>query len=546
MGGGAYFGSLNDIEHVLLKGSQGDDTFQVERYQSGTELQIMANDGNDTLEISPTLANLYSSITAFIAGADQDYYFDGGEGYDQLLVNNQNGSGYWTYTRTDEYLRVQEFFGHALALHDNGFEYLWTNGATQTDIFDVRSIRTDSVSGFDGGDGDNQFFVGDNQLTSGILGGLQFYPTLGTNSVTIDNSADIMGRVVHVDITDVGAAPGDDLFGPGGFLLYSNFSGPLTVKLGTGDDTVYVAPHPYTPIVIDDPNPAVQESTDFLGLALAQVTNPAFTANGANAGTYTFDDAASITYTGMENTMIDDTSPQVVSTVFLDSPVHRVRFEFNEDISAIFRAEDLILTDLGTGLPLELGPMALSYDYTTNTAEFNFPGLPGGQLPTGDYRATLNDRVSDLFGNPLAPYAPFDFNVASATVDGDFNDDGVYDVWDIDALVGEIVAATNNPAYDLTGDGLVDLLDRDAWLAEAGSVNLPSGGAYLLGDANLDGVVDGQDFIAWNSHKFQSTARWQDGDFNADGFVDGQDFILWNSHKFQSSDIVSFRSRESA
>ncbi len=121
---------------------------------------------------------------------------------------------------------------------------------------------------------------------------------------------------------------------------------------------------------------------------------------------------------------------------------------------------------------------------------------------------------------------------------GDFNGDALFDCEDIDALVAEIAGGGNNPLFELTGDAVVDLLDRDAWLALAGAANgLPS--AYLVGDGNLDGVVDGQDFILWNQNKFTSMAAWCAGDFNADGFVDGQDFILWNQNKFQSSDLVS-------
>ena len=86
---------------------------------------------------------------------------------------------------------------------------------------------------------------------------------------------------------------------------------------------------------------------------------------------------------------------------------------------------------------------------------------------------------------------------------------------------------------------MVNLDDRDVWLADAGAVNLPSGNAYLLGDATLDGVVDGQDFIEWNDNKFTSIAAWCAGDFSADGTVDGQDFILWNDNKFMSADGVA-------
>ncbi len=60
----------------------------------------------------------------------------------------------------------------------------------------------------------------------------------------------------------------------------------------------------------------------------------------------------------------------------------------------------------------------------------------------------------------------------------------------------------------------------------------------LPADANLDGSVDGQDFIAWNANKFQSGTTWSQADFNGDGTTDGVDFIIWNEHKFTSTDAI--------
>jgi hypothetical protein len=75
----------------------------------------------------------------------------------------------------------------------------------------------------------------------------------------------------------------------------------------------------------------------------------------------------------------------------------------------------------------------------------------------------------------------------------------------------------------------------DLWLGDAASEN-SLGSPYKLGDANLDGFVDGQDFILWNGAKFSSTLFWDNGNFNGDEVTDGQDFILWNRNKFTSSD----------
>jgi hypothetical protein len=130
-------------------------------------------------------------------------------------------------------------------------------------------------------------------------------------------------------------------------------------------------------------------------------------------------------------------------------------------------------------------------------------------------------------------------SVTPFVADADFNNDGLYNCVDVDALVVDIAAGTNGPLYDLTGDGFVNQADLNDWLAEAGDVNLPSHNPYLPGDATLDGVVDGSDFGIWNSHKFTSVAAWCSGDFNADGVVDGSDFGTWNSHKFTSSEASS-------
>ena len=120
-------------------------------------------------------------------------------------------------------------------------------------------------------------------------------------------------------------------------------------------------------------------------------------------------------------------------------------------------------------------------------------------------------------------------------LDCDFDLNDSCNLADIDMLIAEIAAGTNDAALDINGDGVVDLDDRDDWLSAAGSQNLASGNAYLLGDGNLDGVVDVADFNLWNGNKFTSTAAWSQGDFNADGFSDVGDFNIWNGTKFTSS-----------
>ena len=123
---------------------------------------------------------------------------------------------------------------------------------------------------------------------------------------------------------------------------------------------------------------------------------------------------------------------------------------------------------------------------------------------------------------------------------GDFNLDGDVDVLDLDALLAEgpiasgVAVGGANGQFDLTGDDVIDLGDRDAWLALAAAES-GLGAPYFLGDANLDGIVDEQDFSIWNAARFSATLLWSGGNFNGDGVTDGRDLLEWNENKFSSS-----------
>ena len=154
--------------------------------------------------------------------------------------------------------------------------------------------------------------------------------------------------------------------------------------------------------------------------------------------------------------------------------------------------------------------------------------VDAGYTLAGDFAmfdvAVMNDMLTLSFAGGANP---------------DFNNDGDLNCNDVDALVDEIAGAASNLLFDLTGDGMITADDLDAWLTAAGAVNLDSGNRYLDGDANLDGIVDGLDFIEWNDNKFTAAPAWCAGDFNADGIVDGLDFIVWNGNKFMAADNIA-------
>ena len=144
--------------------------------------------------------------------------------------------------------------------------------------------------------------------------------------------------------------------------------------------------------------------------------------------------------------------------------------------SAILGGElEVLLSGFVPALGDTFSIMSSAIGITSGTfATTNLPSLPGDLGWQVDY--------SD-------PHVVW-LRVVQDMISGDFNGDGDYACNDVDSLVSVIAVGSNDPNFDLTGDGSVNNADLDAWLAEAGVAELPSGNAYLRGDANLDGTVD--------------------------------------------------------
>jgi hypothetical protein len=96
---------------------------------------------------------------------------------------------------------------------------------------------------------------------------------------------------------------------------------------------------------------------------------------------------------------------------------------------------------------------------------------------------------------------------------GDFNEDGVLDVADIDALTAQINADQYRPMFDVNGDAFLDLEDRRLWVEEQKRA--------LYGDADLDGAFISADLVAvfaageYEDDRF-ANSTWATGDWDGD------------------------------
>ena len=157
---------------------------------------------------------------------------------------------------------------------------------------------------------------------------------------------------------------------------------------------------------------------------------------------------------------------------YYNRAVTEVACVFDANVAADLMPAALVLFNQVTGTSVDPANMAVWFDPDTNTARWTFPGFAQGALPYGIYSVSLSAAgLVDPAGNQL-----------------DGNGDGV------------------------AGDDF-------------------SGPSFLVGipgDTNLDGSINGDDFVklAVNYTGTDGTGKnWLQGDFDGDGDVDGDDFV---------------------
>ncbi len=168
-------------------------------------------------------------------------------------------------------------------------------------------------------------------------------------------------------------------------------------------------------------------------------------------------------------------------------------------------------TNNSTALPTEFTVHLADFPGLLNEGANNVLAIQGinRAFDSSDF---LMAKIS-LFGSP---------GTAGPSVAGDFDGDGQLTAQDIDQLTGEVRNGSNDPFFDVTGDGAVDEADRAQWVEVLKFT--------YFGDANLDGQFNTADLVTvLTSGEYedaiQGNSGWATGDWNGDGEFTTTDFV---------------------
>jgi hypothetical protein len=214
--------TAGQLASLVLKGSSGNDTYNVTSTAAATPVIINAGTGFDT-------ANLGSGNLDSLAGA-VTYNTNGGG--DAINVNDTAKTGIQTYTITPT--TVQR--AGAAVVTFIGAGSLKLSGGTGSDVYNIASTVAATPVTLIGGIGSDTFNVGSSTGATSTLNGLAGSLTIngggGTNTINARDGGQTSGQNYTLS---AGTVNGSDFTGTIGYT-----SAKLALTLGGGNDSVTV------------------------------------------------------------------------------------------------------------------------------------------------------------------------------------------------------------------------------------------------------------------------------------------------------------------
>jgi xyloglucan-specific exo-beta-1,4-glucanase len=309
---------------------------------------------------------------------------------------------------------------------------------------------------------------------------------------------------------------------------------PTTANLGLASTASYnpqLADATFTNVAITAPQGFAVQSGSNLQINLSPAGPVTLSTSGSNI-TVSQNGVQDI-FTGISAITVTDTGSGDILNV---SGSTGLPFSFSNFASATLNISSATLTFAADpGASVTVGTLSLSNSATAiitpaSTGSPTILALAALKINDTSVLDVTNNEVLINYGSGTDPIAAIFSSIARGYASGAWNGTGIISS-----------VARTNPSYGL---GYADS-------ADAGNpANLPSGQIEilytLLGDANLDGKINGADFTLMAGNFNDSvTNGWDKGDFNYDGKVNGNDFVLLSAN-FNQADQIAVPAVESA
>ena len=231
-GGGLVY---ETVEQLRLELGTGNDDVFVQSTHMNTETFIYGGDGDDDVVVKNALgtANEIRNLLSVNgqAGHDTMIVDDGNESLPTVVTVGWNQIGLGT---SDNY-----FNGGGYVTYEDLSE-LTVNVGTRDDTIFVEGTATGTETTVHTGDGIDLITVEYADTVDTVRSHLTVDGGGGpTNALSLIDSADPTPDQVTVTLSQVGAAPGDNFFGPNGSFTYLNLT-QLNLVTGLADDTINV------------------------------------------------------------------------------------------------------------------------------------------------------------------------------------------------------------------------------------------------------------------------------------------------------------------
>jgi CSLREA domain-containing protein len=230
--------TADTLTTLNVMGFDGSDVVNIQELAAATTVNIQGGAGEDHLNLAEdiqTLVNIHGLVT-----------FDGGDDSDTMTVHEEDtafANDYQFDVTSSGMGRIQR--DTRTFLHSNT-ELVLLFAGDEGDTVSVRETPSASVLYLYTRGGDDTVHIDSNGpfLANGNVNAIGaevgVFGGDDSDSLTLEDSSDLIGNTVTVTDGTIGLGPTDTLFDPGGgFVRYAGLE-TLTINMGSGDDIINV------------------------------------------------------------------------------------------------------------------------------------------------------------------------------------------------------------------------------------------------------------------------------------------------------------------